>query len=213
MADEEDRGGVVAAEPAQQVHDLPLHGDVQGCRRLVRDDEVGAQHRGGGDRHPLALASGELEGAGAQQAALAGQRDAAELDQGLFDGLVPRGSVVCAHGLRQLRLDPERRVEGGGGVLEDHRHSGRQLPVPFPARQRPDVRAEEPVGVPGRAGAVGQQVGEGERGQGLAGTGLADQADHLTAPQREADAAHGPDHPVPGGQGDPQVLHLQYVVR
>ena len=51
---------VGAAQIVEESDDLGLYGDVEGCRRLVCDEETWAVDDGHGNEDALALASGEL---------------------------------------------------------------------------------------------------------------------------------------------------------
>ena len=57
VGDEDHRGAAVAAALAQQFENLRLHGDVERGRRLVGDDEPGAQRERHRDHHALSLSA------------------------------------------------------------------------------------------------------------------------------------------------------------
>ena len=60
VGDEQDGAVEPVAEAAQQLQDLGLHGDVEGGRRLVGDEELRVARDRLGDHRALALAAGEL---------------------------------------------------------------------------------------------------------------------------------------------------------
>ncbi len=94
-------------------------------------------------------------------------------------------------------------VEAGERVLEDHRHAAAAQPAQLALGQAGQLPAVEGDGA-GDPG-VGVQAHHGHRGDGLAGAGLADDAEGLPAAHREAEGVHGPDVAVAGGEGDGQV--------
>ena len=53
-----------ALEPAQQLENLRLDGDVEGGGGLIGDEEVGLVGQGHGDHHALALPTRKLVGIG-----------------------------------------------------------------------------------------------------------------------------------------------------
>ena len=57
---DQDEGRAAVPQPAEQVEDLGLHGDVQGSGRLVGDDHVWVAGDRGRDPDPLGHAAGEL---------------------------------------------------------------------------------------------------------------------------------------------------------
>ena len=57
MRDEEQRRLVLALHVSDQSQHLLLHGDVQRCRRLIGDDDMGVEGKGLGDQHALAHAT------------------------------------------------------------------------------------------------------------------------------------------------------------
>ena len=62
VRDQDDRGPGVSAQPAHQVEDLRLDGDVERRGRLIGDQEIGPAGERHGDHHALALAARQLVG-------------------------------------------------------------------------------------------------------------------------------------------------------
>ncbi|MNT86581.1 hypothetical protein D3C72_2268840 [compost metagenome] len=60
MRNPDQAGAVLLRQLLHFRQDLSLDGDVQGGRRLIRDDQVGAVQHGDRDRHALAHAAGQL---------------------------------------------------------------------------------------------------------------------------------------------------------
>ena len=105
-------------------------------------------------------------------------------------GAMARGLViepeVQPQRLGELKADGEARVEAGRRILEDHRHVlADHFPV-FPVgkvRQVPSRKAQLPRPHPAR---IGDQAHHREHRHALAGTGLADDAQHLAFIKRQA---------------------------
>lgn len=100
----------------QEIHELGLHGDIEGRDRFVQHHQLGLQDDGPGQGDPLALPAAELVGieigTGGRQA------DVAEhLRHFLFD-LAPGELEVDLQGLGQDAAHPHARVQGAVGVLE-----------------------------------------------------------------------------------------------
>ena len=53
-------GAVVNLQRLDEPEHLALHGDVEGGRRFVGDDQLGLAGKGDGDQHALAHAAGQL---------------------------------------------------------------------------------------------------------------------------------------------------------
>src|SRR5680860_1636496 len=91
-----------ALDVTVQAQIMRLHRDVQGGRRLVRDQHRGVQRQGHRDHHALTHAAGELVRVVTD--ALAGSRDLHPLHQldGLLLGLLARGPLVGPEHLTDL---------------------------------------------------------------------------------------------------------------
>ncbi len=121
VRDEDGRRVGLALRGLEDVQDLRLNGDVEGSRRLVRDQErrdVGDRHR---DHGSLPHAAGELVRVLVD--APLGARDADEpqqLDHALLGRARTHMGLVLADRLLDLMTDGEHWVERGHRVLEDH---------------------------------------------------------------------------------------------
>ena len=118
MCDEQEGEPEFLLEGIQQVDDLGLDGNVQGRDRLIGDDEPGRHGKRAGDTDALALAAGELVGVTAHVVRL----QAHLVEQRRHVVAPVRVTVVHAVGLTDQLVDPETRVQGGVGILEDHLH-------------------------------------------------------------------------------------------
>ncbi len=128
------------------------------------------------------------------------------LDRTLAAGLAG-GLEVHPVVLGDLLADRVEGVQAGQRVLEDHGDP--------PAADRAELLLAQAVELlavePDRAADVGAavQAHDGERGDGLAAAGLADQAEGLPGLDGEVDAVDGPDGAARGVEGDLEVLDLQ----
>ena len=145
VADEDQRRAVLDDELGEQVHDLGLHGDVEGGRRFVGDQQRRPAGEGHGDADPLALAAGELVRVGAHDAVRVGKADPHAQLLGRDGGGAPADTSMQTQRLGDLPPDAHHRVERRPWVLEDHRDAvAAQLGVPAvgPAEQLVAVEAD-----------------------------------------------------------------------
>jgi hypothetical protein len=112
------RDPVRGAEVSHRREHVRLRRDVEPGRGLVEDDDAGAigeRHR---ERHALLLAAGQLVWISAQEGLVTREQ---HLGQRLDDACAPlcvrRAEAVGRQRLVELRLDLQRRVQRGRGVL------------------------------------------------------------------------------------------------
>ncbi len=192
---------------AQRGHGVEHHllgGDVEAGGRLVEDQHLGLgqeRHRQGDALH---LATGELVGVAPQELVVARQADLLETGAGRLEPRGRRTDAAQLLELDELLADPDARVERGGRVLRDVGDLlAAQLADLLP-RQLEDVALLEHDLARGDVGAgagVGQQRGAD---RGLAGAGLADQADDLARLEHQVDVVDDVD--VLAGEADAEVL-------
>ncbi len=209
VGDDDDRGAELLLQVADEVEDLRLDGHVEGGRRLVGDEQLGVVDQRHRDHRALPHAAGELVRVVVDAAV--GLRDADPVEQ--FDR-APAGGllvdvVVDAVGLDDLGADGEVRVHGRQRVLEDHRHLAAAQPAYVVGVGGDQFLAVEPhlSRDPRPRGAV--QAHDAERGDRLAGSRLADDAERLAGPDVEADAVDGLHEAVVGVEVDAQVPYGQ----
>ena len=112
-----------------------------------------------------------------------------------------------------LPADRQHRVQRGGRVLEDEADIlAAHLPQALGARAD-DLRRRRRTIEPLTTRRVGQQPGDGERGDALARTGLADDAEHFVAMDVEIDAPHRGHRPPRAGERHLERAHRQDRVR
>ncbi len=188
VADQDQGGAALPLGDAQHVEDLGLDGDVEGGGGFVGEQHVGVVGHRHGDHGALAHAAGELVREGVQGAGRVGDADQVEQVGGALAGGGPAEVLVDADGFGDLVADPVDRGEGGQRVLEDHGDPAAADLGELPGGQADQFAAVQPDRAAG-AGGGGQQAEHSERGDGLAGAGLADQAERLAPVQVEVDAA------------------------
>lgn len=203
VGDDRDGDAEFAAEPVEQAEDLRLDGDVKGGGGLVGDEEGGVVGERDGDDDALAHPAGELVRIVVDLGVDVGDAYGLEEFARPLPGL--RAAVaVRRHRLDDLLADPHRRIEGGLRILEDH---GDLAAAP---RTHLALGKGEQVGAAVTDAARGDFAGDAQHphhragGDGLAGAGFADDAEHLPRPNLEAHVVDGSDraagHPELGTQ-------------
>ena len=218
VADVDGRDPVAPAQAADGVEDMALRGDIEAGGGLVQDDERGPAGEGHSQRDALLLAARELMRVAPQQGRAGLQPDLRQHLQDPFPGITgedgagparvrSRSGLVHSQHLAELIADPQRRVQRRRRVLRHVADPGPAHLAQASGAQPQQVQAvqEDLAAVHGQAPPGVPQQGQGDRG--LAGPGLADQAEHVAGPHREGDPA---DHRGPlTASADLQVAHLQ----
>ncbi len=198
---------------ADEVEDLRLHGDVEGRRRLVGDEQVRVAREGYRDHGSLAHAAGELVGVVVDAAARLRDADAVEH----LDGVLLRDGVadVVVHsvGLHDLAADRVEGMHRRERVLEDHRHPLAAQPAHLLGGRADELLPTEPDGASHANRARLVQAHDGHARDRLARAGLSDDAERLAAREVEGDAVDGLDEAVVGREVHAQVAHRQERVR
>ena len=118
-------------------------------------------------------------------------------------------ALVVAGDLGELPAHPAGGVERRHRVLEHHRQRGAEQ-VPLRLRVGgAQVGAEQLEAGRLDAAGVADQAGDGQRGQGLAGARLPDDADRLAPSYREGDPADRADRAGRSGEGDLEVADVE----
>lgn len=125
--------------------------------------------------------------------------------------------AVGAQALFNLPADGVHRVQHRIGLLEHHRGLGTTHFAQLFAAQGEHVQrigaiALGQVDGTGGGGRLRQQLDDGARGHGLAGTGFADHADHGLARNGEVHVLNGLDGAGVGHEGDGQVLDIGEIL-
>ena len=161
---------------------------VVGSSRIEQGGVLRESHR---DHDPLLHSPRELVRESGHHRAGVRDLDVRERLAGPLLGRAPR----CAEnreGLGDLRADADRRVQGGAGVLVDHRHGLRAVSAQRPAAEREHVPAGNGDRAAGHATVPGEVADDRERRCRLPASRLAHQPVRLAAADLEGDAAeHG----------------------
>ena len=191
VGDEDHRHAVGRLELGEEREDLGLDGHVERRRRLVGEQQLrpaGQRHR---DHHALPHAAGELVREIGK--ALARRRDLDLIEQlerrGV--GLAASHVAVVAQRLGDLEAHRQDRVQRRHRLLEDHRDAVAADLAHLLLAERDQVEIGE-ADVPAGDPPVGRrhQAHDGQRGDALAATGLADDRQRLVVRDGEADVAH-----------------------
>jgi hypothetical protein len=209
MGDEDDGEAELRLEALHLAQDLPLHHHVDRRGRLVHHDQLRVARQRERDGRPLAHPAGHLVREGAQPVG----RDAHHPQQ-LGSALLRLGVTQVAMRLEdvhELRAQPQHRVEGVHGGLEDDRDLlpadlGKLLPA-----GAQDIHGGAVGGVEHGRTAGGHSRGALQPGQGvdqgrLAAAALTGHAERLAAVQGEAHVDDGLD-----GQRVRLVSHIETV--
>ena len=195
MADQYDRRAELTIQILQELQDLSLHGYIEGSGRLVRNQQrrlIGEAH---GDHRSLAHAPAELMRI--VLCTLLRGRNAHALQQRndpLF-GLPLVESRVGAHRLLDLESDTQHRVEGGHGVLEDHRDVATAVLEQLAGCHADDVLVVDEDLAARDAPGFGDKVEDRERRHRFAAPRFSDDAKGLTGVHLEADPVDRTDGP------------------
>ena len=179
VRDQQYRKAALAPFAVQQPQDLDLDRHVQRRGRLVGDQHVRVAAERGGDHHALRHPARELERVVARAILRLRYPDLPKQ----LDHPLPR--VALAHPemqperLGDLRSHGRSRIEHDLGLLEEHRDAPAPDRVHLAFGLRQHVVGAEPDRTAGDLEAPRQQPHQGQRGQALPATGLADEGEHL----------------------------------
>ena len=120
MGDQQDRRAESLPQVGEQVEDLGLDGDVEGCRGLVGNHEVGLACKGHRNHHPLSHAAGELMRIFIEPSLGIGEPYEPEHLERPCSGLLAAAGLVKQNCLGDLIAHREHRIEARHRLLEDH---------------------------------------------------------------------------------------------
>jgi hypothetical protein len=193
-------------ELAQQVEDLRLHRDVERGRRLVGDEQLGLAGERHCDHDPLAHAARELMRVRIDARLRSGDADELQHLDRLVARLPARRFLVQLDDFGDLASHRVDGVERGHRLLEDHR----DLPTAkgthrWLGKFEQILPCEKDPAAVDRARRWNEPH-DRERGDGLAGTGFADDRDGASFGDVERDAVDGSDPTAFGRKRRGQVL-------
>ena len=199
VGDVERADAVGAAQLGHGVEHHLLGGHVEAGGRLVEDQHLGLGQERHRQRDALHLAARELVGVALEELVVVGQADLGQPVAGALQPGLGGADAAQLEQLDDLLADPDARVERGGGVLRDVGDLlAAQLPHLLPGQLEHVAVLDEHLAR--RDDRAGPGVAE-QRGAdgGLAGAGLADQADDLAGPQHQVDVVDDVDGPRRSG--------------
>jgi len=194
VRDEEHGQSEPGAQVGEQIKNLRLDGDVEGSSGFIGDQQLRTVHDGHGDHDALAHSAGEL------------MRIVACAAFGLGDGYVIHGLdgefvrfAFCAiamgqHGLGDLIADSHDGVESGHGFLKNHGDAGAAELAHRIVRKSSEIAGGTVLVEKYLAGDERlwrKKTHDGERCNGLAGAGFANQAKHFTGSNGKVELADG----------------------
>ncbi len=117
----QDHGNTQATgEVFHQLQNLGLNGDVQGCGRLIRQDQRRVAGQGHGDHESLPHTAAEVVGIPGELVRSVGNANQGQQLHGPLAGRLGRQVKMNFQGLCELATDGQDRIEGRHGLLEDH---------------------------------------------------------------------------------------------
>ena len=208
VRDEQDAGVELVLEGTKEVEDLGLHRDVEGRGGLVGDDHLGVTGQRHRDDDALTHAAREFVRVLLDAALGPGDADGVEQVDCAVPGLAAVGHAVDLHRFDQLVPDTDDRVQRGHGLLEHHRDPVAAQLAQFAGRQvRDDLVRDDRLALDARG--LREEAERRGGGDGLAGTGFADQRHHFAGLHREGEALHRVDGAELGLELDVEVVELE----
>ena len=207
------RGAVIAPEAFDQGNDLRLHGDIKRGGRLIRDDQFGLGANRERDDDALTHAAGEFMRIGVD--AFFG-RGNADFGKQIDRALACRGSrkiEVRGDGFHQLIADAIERIEAGQRVLEDHADAFSPNASQLFRRERVDPQTRQRNFTAGNTARPIDQADDRQTGNGFAGAGFADHAQHFTARDLKGNAVDRAQHAAAGGKFHLQIAYREHGFR
>ena len=209
VRDPDQPGAVGCRELLHLGQNLRLYGDVQRRGRLVGDQQIGMMQQRDGDRHALPHAAGELMRIGCETFIGAGDPDHAKGIARTRARLGVRDLGVRPHRLDHLRVDAQDRIERHHRVLEDHRDAVAAQGAHLALGEFREILALVQDRAADNASRWIDQADDGEAGDRLAGAGLADQSQHLSARDGERHVVHRLHHAGAREEMRAQVAHFE----
>ena len=209
VGDQQHGGVVLFAQVGDQVQHLGLDGHIQRGGGLVGQQQVGVAGQRNGNDHTLLHAAGKLM----RILIVPLRRDTHDLQHllgALLGGGVALVVAVQPHHLGDLVADALHRVQGRHRVLKDHRDVVAADLAHLVLRQLQHILAfQVDLAARNAAAHVGQDAQDGFGNGGLAGAGLAHQAQGLAPLQMQRHAVDRVHHLAVGHILHHQVLHFE----
>ena len=222
VGDEHDAHLLLALDVPDKVQDLRLGGDVERGCRFVCDQHVRSERQRDRDHHALALPAGKLERILMLQHLGLRQPDLRQQIHHLGRAARRVADAMGYHDLGDLPPDRHQRIEGGKRVLEN---DGDRAPAQFLQDTLSclcEIMAFEVDAAAGHFHRGRQQAHDGIGGDPVAGTRLADDAQHLPGHEIERDVLDGvfplhvgrqPDRQILRGKNDVSIRRKRRLVR
>ena len=194
---------------------MRLDGHIECGGRLIGQQQAGAAGEGHGDHDSLPHAAGELVRVFMQAAlGLRNAHLAQHLQRARHAG-IPGEPLMHHHRLGDLPANGQHRVQAAHGLLENHRDRAAANTAHFRIADPRQVLIIEqhPAGADPPIGAR-QQPQDGQRGEALATTGFAHDAQRLATAHGEGEIIHRDNgRPLAGGEFGAQPLNGENHLR
>ncbi len=210
MGDHHDAHADLFLEVEHEVQNLGLNGHIQGCGRLVRDEQFWSAGHGHGDHDPLPHPAGELMGIFVDALFRRGNSHPGKGLPGLLQTDLFGELFMEVKDFSDLLSDGVHRIEGGHGFLEDHAHfRAPQAPEHlggFPDQVFP-LKADGALG--DAALGFGQQAHDREGGDAFAAAAFTQDAQGAAGFDLQADPVHSLNQAFGRGEAGCKLRDLQ----
>ncbi len=210
MGDENNRHAELALQFAQQQQDLDLHGGIERRGRLVRQQNLRLAGQRQRDHRALAHAAGHLVRKGVEPALGRGNPHHFQHFQRARHRLRLALALVTHHGFRDLLADGVNRIERQRRLLEDHRHGLAAKCRQFLVIERQHIAPQHLDASRDLRALLRQQPHQRAQGDALAGTGLAEQAEHLALTEDKAEIVDGM-HGALAGEANVEIADFDQI--
>ena len=213
MRDHDDGRLELVPHPVDEVQNLSLNGHVERRRRLVGDEEVGAQAQAHRDHRALAHPAGELVRVLLRAVFRPWDADPIEHVDRACERVLRGHVLMSLDRFCDLLAHLVQRMERRHWILEDHADLGTADAAELVGAELQQVLAAEQD----LAGNVGgfpiEQAHEGKEGDALPRSGLPHHTEPFACVEREAHAVDRLDDAVSGWELDAEVFDLEQLFR
>ncbi|MNL08402.1 hypothetical protein D3C87_1291200 [compost metagenome] len=187
MSNEEDRHALLFLKQFDQIENLALNGDVERGRRFIGDQQFRPGSERHCDHHALAHATGKLMRILVKATGRVGNTNLFEKPDRLRPCLLLRKALVPDEDLGNLAADREDGIERRHRLLKYHRDVVAPHAPHFLLGKRQKIAPVQENFTLNPAESGAKQAHDGQRGDGLSRTGLADNRDGFARSDIEGD--------------------------
>ena len=209
VSNEQDRHAALGLQLRQQIENLRLHGDIQGGRWLVGNQQFRLAGQGDGDHHPLLHATRQLERIFIEPPRRISNADLLEQFLAARPGRFAAQREMARQHFGNLLPHRQHRIQAGGWLLENHRDLAAAVGSHRHFRQGQQIRTVITHAAAEHATRRRQQTQDALRRHRLAATGLPQQGKGLSPRNAERHAIDRTQRLAPGLETEAQVINFQ----